>query len=436
MDKTLAINGGTPLRRAPFPARYWGASVVGDEELALVTEVVRSRCLFRAYGDGTPHMVDDLEREARAFFGVKHALGVTSGSAALFCAMAGLGIGPGDEVIVPSLMWLSDFNAPVLAGATPVVADIDRTLCLDPADVARKITPRTKAILFVYFMGGVGHIDRILGIAQDRGVAVIEDCAQSCGASFRGRRIGSLGTVGCFSFQHNKIMTSGEGGMVVSNDALVFERAARFHDLGGLRPALAAQLDGGPQVESFVGSQFRMSELTGAVALAQLRKLDRAVVEPCRRHFGRLRRELSEACPGMRFRDSGDPEGDAGIGLYLDLGTPERGIWFGKALAKEGIPVGATTHACNLLRSEYVQARRQPHAAMPPFGPGCPGHAAHYAPELSPGTDPILNSMVAVMITPCLTDADVDDIRDAVVKVWQAGNGWEGTGVAAPGPRG
>ncbi|MBM4047557.1 MAG: hypothetical protein FJ279_20825 [Planctomycetes bacterium] len=418
--KQLAIHGGTPVRTRPLSASYWGASVVGDEELALVTEVIRSRCLFRAYGEGTPHMVDDLEREARAFFGVRHALGVTSGSAALFCALAGVGVGPGDEVIVPSLMWLSDFNAPVLAGATPVVADIDRTLCLDPADVERKITPRTKAILFVYFMGGVGHIDRVLEAARPHGIAVVEDCAQACGASFRGRRVGSLGTAGCYSFQHNKIMTSGEGGMVVTNDPLVFERAARFHDLGGLRPALAAQLDGKPRLDPFAGSQFRMNELTGAAALAQLRKLDTAVLGVTRRHFRRLTAELRAACPGIRFRDSGDPDGDAGISLYLDLGTTERGAWFGKALAAEGIPVGATTRACNLLSSEYVHAKRQTHDAMPPFGPGQPGAERRYAPDLCPNTDPTIGSMVSVMITPRLTEADVADIRDAVVKVWQS----------------
>ncbi|MBT3375468.1 MAG: aminotransferase class V-fold PLP-dependent enzyme [Lentisphaerae bacterium] len=420
MKATLAINGGTPVRTEPFPARFWGASVVGDEELALVTEVVRSRCLFRSYGEGTPHMVDDLEREAREFFGVRHALGVTSGSAALFCALAGLGIGPGDEVIVPSLMWLSDFNAPLLHGATPVVADIDRTLCVDPDDLERKITPRAKAVVVVYFMGGVGHIDRIVEIGKKRAVAVVEDCAQSCGATFRGQRIGSLGDVGCYSFQHNKIMTSGEGGMVVTNDPLTFERAARYHDLGGLRPALAAQLEGEPQLEPFAGAQFRMNELTGAVALAQLRKLDSAVLAVTQSHFGRLTRELSEACPGIRFRDTGDHGGDAGIALYIDRQTPDKGAWFGKALAAEGIPVGATTRVCNLLHSEYVQARRQTHPNMPPFGPVGSGDACTYSPACCPNTDAIIGSMVSTMITPRMTDSDIDDIRDAVTKVWRA----------------
>ena len=416
-NSRLAINGGEPVRKEPFPPRFWGASVVGDEELELVSEVIRSRCLFRAYGEGTPHMVDDLEREARDYFGVRHALGVTSGTAALFCALAGLEVGPGDEVIVPSLMWLSDFNAPVVLGATPVAADIDRTLCMDPTDFERRITPRTKAVVFVYFMGGVGHIDRIMEIAQRHRVAVVEDCAQSCGATFHGRRIGSLGDVGCYSFQHNKIMTSGEGGMMVTDDPLVFER---YHDLGILRPSLEAQFDGEPQLKPFAGTQCRMNELTGAAALAQLRKLDTAVLSVTRRHFCRLREELAEMCPEICFRDSGDHNGDAGIGLFIDLGTPGRGEWFAKALNAEGIPVGSTTHACNLLHSEYIQAKRQTHAAMPPFGPGHGGSASNFSPDLCPNTDPITASMVSIMITPRMTDTDVDDIRCAVAKVWHA----------------
>lgn len=419
-SKRLALDGGAPVRTAPFPPAGWGANMVGEEEANLVAEVMRSRSLFRAYGEMKPHMVDDLEAEARAYVGTRYALAVSSGTAALHCALAGLGVGPGDEVVVPSLMWLSDFNVPVLLGAAPVAADIDRTLCMDPGDFERKITPRTKAVVFVYFMGGVGHVDRVLEVAQRRGVAVVEDCAQSLGARFRGKRIGSLGDAGCFSFQHNKVVTSGEGGLVATDEPLVFERAARYHDLGNLRPALEAQLPGGPQVEPFAGSQFRMGELAGAVALAQLRKVERTVLDATRRHFRRLRRELAELCPGIRFRDSGDDAGDIGISLFLDLVTPEKGEWFRRALKAEGIPVGATTHSCNLLGRDYVRAKRQPHPAMPPFGPGCAGEGLSYDGASCPNTDAIIGAMAAVMITQRLTDADVDDIRDATAKVWRA----------------
>ena len=420
-DDRLAIDGGKPVRTEPFPHTSWGAGVVGEEELELVTEVVRSRSLFRAYGEVPPHMVDDLETEAREFFGANHALAVTSGTAALHCGLAGLGIGAGDEVVMPSIVWLSDFNVPVMLGATPVIADIDRTLSLDPEDLESKITSRTKAIMVVHFMGGVGHLDRILEVGRERGIPVVEDCAQSVGATFRGRRLGAIGDVGCFSFQHNKMMTSGEGGMVITADPIIFERAARFHDLGGLRAALEAQLADGPKLEEFAGAQYRMGELAGAVALAQLRKLDSEVVELTRRHHRRLVAELTETCPGLGFRESGDPEGDAGISLYLDLGSPDPAAWFDEALKAEGIVTGATTRICNILRRDYVRGKSQLHPGMPPFGPGMPGEAMEYDFSDCRNTEDIIGSMVAIMITPKMTDTDVDDIRDAVAKVWRAG---------------
>jgi 8-amino-3,8-dideoxy-alpha-D-manno-octulosonate transaminase len=416
----LAIEGGPPVRTRPFPPAFWGATVVGDEELALVTEVIKSRCLFRDYGDGQPHMVKDLEREARAYLGVPYALGVTSGSAALYCAMAGLGLGPGDEVIMPSLIWLSDFMAPLAVGATPVFADINRTLNMDPDDLERKITPRTKAVIVVHFLGGTNDMDRLITIARQRGVKVIEDCAQAFGATYKGRKVGSMGDVGCFSFQHNKIVTTGDGGLLCAQDPLVFERAVRYHDLGILRAAIQEQLGGAAHVPQFAGLQFRMNELTGAVALAQLRKVDSAVLGVTRRHFHRLKNALTAECPGVKFRESGDDPGDAGIALYLDLETPERAAWFTKAIEAEGLRPGATTRVCDTIPTDLVQNRRQAHPALPPFGPGCPGEAVRYSLDSCPNTDRIISSMVAIMLTPNLSDEDVQDIQTALVKVWRA----------------
>lgn len=413
----LAVDGGAPVRTRPFPAAYWGASVVGEEELALVTEVIRSRCLFRDYGEGTPHMANDLEREARAYLGAAHALCVTSGSAALYCAMVGLGLGPGDEVLIPSLIWRSDFQAPLVVGATPVFVEIDRSLSLDPADLEARITPRSKAVVVVHFQGGVGNLDAILEVARRRGLAVIEDCAQSFGASYRGRKIGSLGDAGCFSFQHNKVVTTGDGGMIVLRDPVAFERAVRFHDLGLLRPGLKAQI-GESRVPEFCGLQFRMSELTAAVGLAQLRNLDRRVLDVTRRHWRRLRAGLLESCPGIRFRQTWDEAGDAGITLFLDLGTAEKAQALNRALVAEGLQIGATTHACNMLAHDWVLERRQSHPALPPFGPGCPGEAVRYRRDQCPRSDAILSAMVCIPIAPRYTDEDVDDILRAVAKVW------------------
>jgi dTDP-4-amino-4,6-dideoxygalactose transaminase len=415
----LALDGGPKACTRAIPSTWWGASVIGDEELALVTEVIRSRSLFRDYGPGKPHMVNDFEREARAYFGAPHALAVSSGSAALYCAMAGLGIGPGDEVIVPALIWRSDFQAPVALGATPVFAEIDRSLNLDPDDVERKITARTKAVIVVYFQGGVGAVDRLLEVCRRRQVPLIEDCAQSVGSTYRGRKIGALGDVGCFSFQQNKILVTGEGGLVLARDPVVFERAVRYHDLGLYRSALQAQTGQPPAVPDFSGLQFRMNELTGAVALAQLRKLDRAVLEVTRRHFHWLKAEVQRTCPGLGFRASGDDDGDAGINLFLDLGSPERGAWFSAALKAEGVPVGATTRACNALAEAWVLERRLVHPAAPPFGPGCPGESVHYRRDTCPATDAIIAAMVAIPITPHTTEPDLLEVAGAIAKVWR-----------------
>jgi 8-amino-3,8-dideoxy-alpha-D-manno-octulosonate transaminase len=415
----LAIEGGPRVRTRPFPKPYWGAAVVGEEELALVTEVVRSKCLFRDYGDGTPHMVNDFEREARAYLGANYALAVTSGSAALYCAMAALGIGPGDEVITPSLIWRSDFQAPLAVGAAPVLVEIDRSLSVDPAELERAITPRTKAVIVVHFQGGVGDLDAVLAIAKARGIAVIEDCAQSFGASYRGRKIGSLGDVGCFSLQHNKVLTTGDGGLVTTRDPVAFERAVRYHDLGLFRSALKAQAGNVERVPEFSGLQFRMNELTGAVALAQLRNLDRRVLDVTRGHSRRLRAQLRQDCPGMKFRQAQDETGDAGIAFYMDLEQGDRAQEFSKALTAEGLQLGATTRVCNLLTESWVLERRQAHPALPPFGPGAPGASVQYRRGQCPRTDAIIASFVCVPITPLHTEEDMEDIRRAIVKVWR-----------------
>ncbi len=417
---SLAIDGGEPVRQAPSPPRYLGASVLGSEELELLAEVIKNQAPFRDYGLGTPHMVNDFEREARAYFGTDYALATATGSGSFYCAMAGLGLGPGDEVIIPSLCWYTDFEAPVLLGATPVFADIDRSLCIDPDDLERKITPNTKAVIVVHFQGATNDMDRLLEIANAHGVKVVEDCAQACGAEYKGRKIGALGDVSCFSFQQNKILATGDGGLLLTNDPVIFERGVRFHDLGFVRKSLLGQLGGWENEPTFCGCQFRMNEFTGAVALAQLRKLDYAIIDITRRYHKQVRESVSQSCHGMRLRQVGDPDGDSGIAFYMDLGSSERARWFAEALSAEGIRIGPSSGCCNLLHDEMVRHKRMVHPALPPFGPGQPGEHVTYAPELCPNTDRILDSMVCVALVPKMTESDVDDIITAITKVWNA----------------
>jgi dTDP-4-amino-4,6-dideoxygalactose transaminase len=416
VDPTLALHGGQPVRTRPLSTRFLGADWTGLNELRNVRAAIGTKTLFRHYGLGQPAMAETLERAVREKFGVPHALAVTSGSAALTCALVGLGIGPGDEVILPAFSWFSCYESIVSLGALPVFCEIDRSLDIDPADFERKITPRTRAVIAVHYQGSPAGMDRVMDAARRHSVRVLEDCAQAIGAAFQGRYAGTIGDVGTFSLQGNKLITSGEGGLVVTRDPLVFERAARYHDLGLLRPVFKNQLDSGSVAGDFAASQFRMNEETAAVALAQLDRLD-WIVGRCRGLWRGLREQLSREAPGLRLRQCNDLDGDAGITLYLDLGKPERARGFSEALAAEGIPLGPSSGMTNLLRQPIVTGKGMAHPGLPPFGPGHAGEHVVYTPELTPQTDDILNSMIALAISPRFTPPDIDDIAAAVVKV-------------------
>ena len=176
--------------------------------------------------------------------------------------MNALEIGPGDEVILPAWTWHSCYAAIVLAGALPVFAEIDESFNIDPADIEHRITPQTKAIMAVHLQGNPCDMDPILAIAKEHKLQVLEDCAQSVGATYKGRRVGSLGDIGIFSLQLNKTITAGEGGAVVTSHPVLFERAARFHDVGMFRP-VHANVAGEERLTPFVGTNFRMNEFSG-----------------------------------------------------------------------------------------------------------------------------------------------------------------------------
>jgi 8-amino-3,8-dideoxy-alpha-D-manno-octulosonate transaminase len=415
----LAINGGEPIRKTSLPLPYLGASILGQEEILLLTEVINNKAPFREYGIGSPHMVKDFEKLCREYFNVNYALGTSSGTASLLCALAGLDIGPRDEVILPAFGWLSDFNVLLALGATPVFAEIDSTLCIDIKDFEQKITERTKAVIVIHFQGASNDMNSLINVAKRHNVKVVEDNAQAFGGNYKGQKLGALGDVSCSSFQQNKVISTGDGGVLLTNDPDVFERAVRFHDLGFIRPSLAAQLPYEPKMKQFAGLQFRMNEFTGAVALAQLRKLENEIVGVTRKYFKRIQKELLEKCPDMILRPTGDDEGNCGIAFYMDLITEQRATWFNNALEKEGIRIGPSSGCCNLLAFEYVQDRCQIHPDLPPFGKNMTAENVEYHIDMCPNTDKIVNRMSCVAVSPAYTDDDVTDIIKAIVKVWE-----------------
>ncbi|MGX1306409.1 dTDP-4-amino-4,6-dideoxygalactose transaminase [Amorphus suaedae] len=343
----LAIEGGVPVRTAPLPWELPGAHYIGEEELELVSRVVRARSPFRFYGPDPQHMVDTLEKEWCETFGHKHALGVSSGTAALSIAMAALDVGPGDEVLVPGYLWVSCVSAVVRSGAIPRLVDIDETFCIDPADLERKIGKHTRAVLCVHMSGAPGRIEEIAAICRKHGLGLVEDCAQAAGARAGGKSVGRFGDIAIFSFQLNKNMTSGDGGLMVCEDDALFRRIVALHDLGYARTP-AGRLDTSDEACQLWGVGARMSELAGAMALAQMRKLP-AITGAMRSSKWRIRDALADI-KGLDFRKVPDPSGDTGPFILMMLPDAKTADNFVAAVRAEGIAGPSGSLACLTMR--------------------------------------------------------------------------------------
>lgn len=423
----LAIDGGTPVRTTPLPWELPGAYFIDDEEKKLVTQVVEARSPFRFYGLDAQGMVDRLEAEWCSTFGHKYALGVNSGSAALHIALCAFGVGPGDEVLVPGYMWVACLSAIVRTGAIPRLVDIDDSFCMDPADLERKIGPRSKAVLFVNMSGAMGRNDRIAEICRKHDLRLLEDCAQAIGASLKGRPSGSFGDIGIYSFQLNKNMTSGEGGMIVTESEDLYKRCTALHDLGYARTG--GRLDPSDERYQYWGTGSRMSELAGAMALGQMRKV-KTITGKMRDAKWRIR-EAIKTIPGIGLRDIADPAGDTGPVLITIHPTAEACQRFVDALRAEGIRGPDGSLACITMREwgmhwyfnipSLVKKRSNARDGFPWTHPSN-AFAAGYSYER--GALPVCDSMseraALLTVMPVLTDKDVDDIIAAFLKVGNA----------------
>jgi 8-amino-3,8-dideoxy-alpha-D-manno-octulosonate transaminase len=413
---TLALNGGKPVREQRLRAGFWGTQYYDSAEKGQLMEVVESGSPFRWYGPGLqpPQKVLTFEREFAARMQTRYTLAVTSGTTALQTALAALDVGPGDEVILPAWTWHSCFNTVVLAGALPVFAEIDESFDIDPDDIESKITPQTKVIMAVPLQGNPCDMDRILPIARKHHLRVLEDCAQSVGASYRGKPVGSFGDIGIYSLQLNKTITAGEGGAVVTNDPLLFERASRLHDLGSLR-APHREVAGEERLSSFIGTNFRMSEFTGGVLLAQVRKLDRIVADV--RANARRVYQAIEDLPGIRFRKRPDPEGELGAGVYLEFRSKDLRDRFMKAMEAENVPAARPAGSVLLPVQPHIMRKLTVHPAWPSFN-SPRGKSIQYGPESCPRTIDILNRFGGVLMDPKFTSNETDDIVAAIRKVY------------------
>lgn len=320
-----------------LPYGWPGAAVIGAEEREAVLAVVDARSPFRFYGHDLQGYADQLENAYRERLGRRHALAVNSCTSALSIAMTALDIGPGDEVLVPGFMWVSCLAAVVRAGAVPVLVEIDAGFTIDCADLTDKITPRSKAVLVVHMCGAAADMDGVMEIARTHDLRVIEDMAQSNGATFQGRPVGSFGDVAVVSFQYNKIVTAGEGGLLAMDEDGLFDRAFAAHDLGYPRNDQGRLVFDDPNCQLW-GQGSRMGELGAAMSVAQERKLD-DICADMRRAAHRLYAGLSRL-PGAEVRQTHDPDGECGAFVLVTWesaeqcramveGTVRRGVWAG-----------------------------------------------------------------------------------------------------------
>jgi len=312
-----------------------GYEIIGEEEKKEILEVLTNKVVFRYGFDAERkgvYKVATFEKEFAKYCGVDHALAVSSGTAALRVALAALGISPGDEVITQGFTFVATWETILDSGAVPVFAELDQTLCLDPADVAKKITSRTKAIIPVHMCGAQARIPEILKLADRQGIPVIEDTAQSCGGRLQGKALGSFGKMGCFSFDSVKTVTAGEGGMVITNDKALYTKASEYHDHGHDHNPKVSR---GLEKRNFIGVNFRMSELQGAVALAQLRKLESVILPAQSKNKARIKEALAKI-DQITFREIPDPEGDTATFVTFFLPTSQKAKAFNKAMADAG----------------------------------------------------------------------------------------------------
>lgn len=410
----LAVNGGTPVRKSPLRTGPYGPQFYDDVEKQHLLDVLEAKTPFR--WSAARSKVLQFERAYAEHIGAKYALGVTSGTTALYTALAALEIGPGDEVILPAWSWYADYDAIVLCGGLPVFAEIDESFAIDPQDVEAKITPRTKAIIVCHLQGTPGDMDAIMAIARKHKLRVLEDCAQCAGGRYKGKYVGTIGDIGINSFQLSKTITAGEGGAVVTSDDKLFERASRFHDVASIHTPYKEMLKGGT-LSGFVSSNFRMNEFTGAVLLGQLQKLE-TICKALRTNNATVRKAVADV-PGIKFRKSGDLEGDLGVSVFLDLRDGARRARYMRAMASEGVPASPPGGSVILPTSPWIQAKATIHPAWPSFQSPA-GKAMRYANETCPRTIDIIGRFAGVMMGPKYDENDLRDAAAAIRKVYTA----------------
>ena len=312
-----------------------GYEIFGEEEKKEIMDVLDTGVLFRyEFLDQRKGVfkVRQFEENFAKYCGTGHAQAVTSGTTALKVALTALGIGPGDEVITQGFTFVATWEAILEVGAIPVFTEVDATLNMDPVDLQKKITAKTKCIIPVHMLGAQAKIAEIIAIAAKLNIPVLEDTAQATGARIHGKHLGTFGKCGTFSFDSVKTLTTGEGGMVITDDEELWRSMSEYHDHGHDHKVNPGGRGG--EGRRFIGSNFRMMELQGAIGLAQLAKLDAMIV--AQQKNKNVLKDAAAAIPGVSFRQLVDTQGDSATHLAFIMRDREHCQRVNGSLRKDG----------------------------------------------------------------------------------------------------
>jgi dTDP-4-amino-4,6-dideoxygalactose transaminase len=375
--------------------------IIGQEEIDAMARVVTSKALFR-YGVG--HECERFEQRYAAYLGARHFSLAASGSYALTAAMIGLGIGPGDEVLVPAHTYMASATSVLAAGAIPVIVDVNESITIDPAAIEAAIGPRTRAVIAVHMWGTTCDMDAIMGIARRRKLFVIEDTCQGVGGSYKGRKLGTIGDIGAYSFNFYKNMTAGEGGGVVTNDDKVAKRVNCAID-----PCHAFWTGRDEDSKPFAGNGARASEFMGAVLNVQLDRID-GIIEAMRRERDTILagiRELESL--GLRAAPLNSREFDCGANVFLTLPSATTADLFVKTFPS--VIAGKTGRHTYTEWDQVLMGAGAAHPLMNPYN--MPANAEcrrTYSKDMCARSLEILNRTILVPTHPLHTKGEIEDI--------------------------
>lgn len=383
---------------------------IGQEEIDAVANVIKNGRMFRVLDENAPvHELLDFERDMRAYLNVDNYFLLTSGKAALICALIACGVGPGDEVIVPAYTYIATALTVLAVGAIPVIVDIDDTLCLDPKAVEEAMTPNVKAIIPVHMQGMPANMEAICEIAKKHGCYVIEDACQAVGGSFKGKKVGTWGDCGAYSYNYFKNISAGEGGGLTTKTRELYDRAYIYHDSSGV-PYFGKDIDNLDDV-LFAGSEFRANEITAAIMRVQLSRLD-GIIADLHKNREYLWQGIKDTA-GIKRSPSNDYEGDVGNRLTLIFDEVKDAEKF-QALSKSGIAINTGKHIA-WSWGILFNHRGAAHEKMNPFNfEANQGLRMNYTQDMCPRSKFELSRHPFFDINPDWTEAEMNEIIDRI----------------------